>query len=145
MLDYLRPHVDLYKVDLKSFRDTAYRSLGGKLDHVLDTIGHNLANAATPGYSRQHVQLSAGVPLRVGGLLIGSGVNADQVQRSVDALLGRRIMSQRGVMGGLHSRLGGLSELEALFRIFSFIVLGILMLAVSFAYSRYREEIRRLL
>ncbi len=38
-----------------------------------------------------------------------------------------------------------MSELEMIFRIFSFIILGALMLLVSFAYSRYREEIRRLL
>jgi len=37
------------------------------------------------------------------------------------------------------------SELEMVFRIFSFIILGALLLAVSFAYGRYREEIRRLL
>lgn len=37
------------------------------------------------------------------------------------------------------------SELEMIFRIFSFLILGVLMLLVSFAYSRYREEIRRLL
>ncbi len=38
VLRYLRPHVDLYKVDLKSFRDESYRKLGGKLKNVLDTI-----------------------------------------------------------------------------------------------------------
>jgi uncharacterized membrane protein len=38
-----------------------------------------------------------------------------------------------------------MNELEMIFRIFSFIILGALMLLVSFAYSRYREEIRRLL
>ena len=38
VLEYIRPHVDLYKVDLKSFRDENYRALGGKLDNVLDTI-----------------------------------------------------------------------------------------------------------
>src|SRR6185295_4572299 len=38
VLEFIRPYVDLYKVDLKSFRDTAYRSLGGKLDNVLTTI-----------------------------------------------------------------------------------------------------------
>jgi uncharacterized membrane protein len=36
-------------------------------------------------------------------------------------------------------------ELDALFRIFSFMVLGILSLAVSFVYSRYREKLQRLL
>ena len=38
VIDYLRPWVDLYKVDLKSFRDRNYRKLGGRLDGVLDTI-----------------------------------------------------------------------------------------------------------
>ncbi len=38
VLAYIRPHVDLYKVDLKGFRDAAYRELGGKLQNVLDTI-----------------------------------------------------------------------------------------------------------
>ena len=38
MLEYLRPYVQLYKVDLKSFRDAGYRQLGGRLPQVLETI-----------------------------------------------------------------------------------------------------------
>jgi pyruvate formate lyase activating enzyme len=38
VLDYIRPHLSLYKVDLKSFRDRVYRSLGGTLEAVLRTI-----------------------------------------------------------------------------------------------------------
>jgi pyruvate formate lyase activating enzyme len=38
VLEFLRPYVDLYKVDLKGFRDAHYRELGGKLGNVLDTI-----------------------------------------------------------------------------------------------------------
>jgi pyruvate formate lyase activating enzyme len=38
VLDYLRPWVDLYKVDLKGFNDQRYRKLGGVLHTVLDTI-----------------------------------------------------------------------------------------------------------
>ena len=38
VLRYLRPYVNLYKVDLKGFTDRAYRDLGGKLSNVLDTI-----------------------------------------------------------------------------------------------------------
>jgi pyruvate formate lyase activating enzyme len=38
VLDYLRPWVDLYKVDLKGFNDRQYRRLGGVLRNVLDTI-----------------------------------------------------------------------------------------------------------
>ncbi|HET7293394.1 MAG TPA: AmmeMemoRadiSam system radical SAM enzyme [Vicinamibacteria bacterium] len=38
VLDYIRPYVSLYKVDLKGFRDKAYRELGGTLDRVTSTI-----------------------------------------------------------------------------------------------------------
>ena len=38
VLNYLRPHIDLYKVDLKSFDDRHYRQLGGRLEPILATI-----------------------------------------------------------------------------------------------------------
>ena len=38
VLEYLRPHIDAYKVDLKSFDDRHYRELGGRLQPILDTI-----------------------------------------------------------------------------------------------------------
>ncbi len=38
VLDYIRPWVDLYKVDLKSFDDRHYRELGGTLENVCRTI-----------------------------------------------------------------------------------------------------------
>jgi len=38
VLEYLRPWLDLYKVDLKTFDDRQYRKLGGRLQPILDTI-----------------------------------------------------------------------------------------------------------
>jgi pyruvate formate lyase activating enzyme len=38
VLEYLRPWIDVYKVDLKSFDDRHYRELGGRLQPILDTI-----------------------------------------------------------------------------------------------------------
>ncbi len=38
VIEYLRPWIDLYKVDLKGFNDKRYRSLGGVLKTVLDAI-----------------------------------------------------------------------------------------------------------
>jgi len=38
VLEYIRPWVSLYKVDLKGFRDRPYRDLGGTLERVLWTI-----------------------------------------------------------------------------------------------------------
>ena len=38
VVEFLRPWLDLFKVDLKSMDDRAYRRLGGRLEPVLDTI-----------------------------------------------------------------------------------------------------------
>jgi len=38
VLEYLRPWLDLYKVDLKSFDDRHYHELGGRLAPILDSI-----------------------------------------------------------------------------------------------------------
>jgi pyruvate formate lyase activating enzyme len=38
VLEYLRPWIDYYKVDLKSFDDAHYRKLGGRLEPILRTI-----------------------------------------------------------------------------------------------------------
>jgi pyruvate formate lyase activating enzyme len=38
VLDYLQPWIDLFKVDLKSFRQKSYQLMGGVLQNVLDTI-----------------------------------------------------------------------------------------------------------
>src|SRR5437660_12597466 len=38
VLEYLRPWIDVYKVDLKSFDDRDYHELGGRIGPILDTI-----------------------------------------------------------------------------------------------------------
>jgi pyruvate formate lyase activating enzyme len=38
VLDYIRPYVDYYKIDLKGFRDKPYRQLGGVLKNITDSI-----------------------------------------------------------------------------------------------------------
>ena len=39
VLEYIRPFIDMFKVDLKSFRQKTYQQLGGRLAAVLETIG----------------------------------------------------------------------------------------------------------
>lgn len=39
VLEYIRPYVTMYKIDLKSFRQKNYQQLGGRIDTVLETIG----------------------------------------------------------------------------------------------------------
>ena len=38
VLDYIRPWVDLYKVDLKCLDDAHYRQLGGRMQPILDSL-----------------------------------------------------------------------------------------------------------
>jgi pyruvate formate lyase activating enzyme len=38
VLEYLRPHLDLFKVDLKSFDELHYHQLGGRLQPILESI-----------------------------------------------------------------------------------------------------------
>jgi len=79
----------------------------------LDTIGHNIANANTPGYSRQNLQVSASPGLRLRGLIHGTGIQGDVIQRTVDALLHARLVKQTSTLGRLDSRMSAMSEAEA--------------------------------
>jgi pyruvate formate lyase activating enzyme len=66
VLEYLRPWIDLYKVDLKSFDDRHYRQLGGRLEPILDTIRRlhamgiwlEIVTLLIPGFNDSHDELS---------------------------------------------------------------------------------------
>jgi flagellar hook-associated protein 1 FlgK len=51
---------------------------------ALATTSHNIANAATEGYSRQRVDLTTNTPQRIGSGYIGQGVNVDGIRRMQD-------------------------------------------------------------
>ncbi len=65
VLEYLRPYLRLYKVDLKSFRQKSYQQLGGKLQTVLDTIRTlhvmkiwvEVVTLVVPGFNDSDVEL----------------------------------------------------------------------------------------
>jgi flagellar hook-associated protein 1 FlgK len=78
----------------------------------LETIGHNVANASTAGYSRQGLLVSAAPGFRLRGLILGRGVQADVVKRTVDSLLQARLARQDSVLGRLDARLNGLTAAE---------------------------------
>ena len=54
---------------------------------ALDTIGHNVANVNTPGYSRQSAELSARQPQGSGNGFAGDGVDVTTVLRSYDQFI----------------------------------------------------------
>jgi flagellar hook-associated protein 1 FlgK len=58
---------------------------------ALQVIGQNIANANTPGYIREEVELSPAPTQRVGGLLMGLGVQVDAVVQKIDLFLEERL------------------------------------------------------
>lgn len=74
VLDYIRPWVDLYKIDLKGFNDRSYRKLGGLLSNVLDSI---------------KMVYERGFWLEIVTLLIpGFNDSEDEIERAVDFIAG---------------------------------------------------------
>ena len=85
----------------------------------LNTTGHNMTNAATPGYSRQNVQSSATNPNRVftsqsPNAQLGSGVLTDAIVRMRDQFLDTKFWGQNGHASELSVQAEALSELERL-------------------------------
>ena len=72
VLDYIRPWVDFYKVDLKSMDDKHYRQLGGVLQNVLDTIAGihergiwlEVLTLVIPGFNDSEEELTSAARLR---------------------------------------------------------------------------------
>lgn len=60
---------------------------------VLDLTGNNIANANTPGYNRQEAILSTRVGEGQGNAYIGSGVQAANIRRVYDDLLGQQLQT----------------------------------------------------
>ena len=82
---------------------------------ALDVTTNNIANANTPGYSREVVNLSEGSPVEVGNLTYGTGVNLDQIQSVRDQVLSLQIAEQTTQQSGAQTQLNSLQQVEALF------------------------------
>lgn len=59
--------------------------------YAIDTTSHNIANASTPGYRRERVDLRAAYPRMTGIGMMGAGVDPQRVSRAVDRLADERV------------------------------------------------------
>lgn len=65
VLEFIRPYVDLYKVDLKTFDEVKYRGLGGNRKNVLDTVVRlkemgfwvEIVTLVVPGFNNTEAEL----------------------------------------------------------------------------------------
>jgi flagellar hook-associated protein 1 FlgK len=76
------------------------------------TTSHNISNASTPGYSRQHTVQAANIYLRTGSGYVGQGAHVETVRRSYDQLLGRQVLSAEAGASEMDSYLGQIRQID---------------------------------
>ncbi|MBN9204697.1 flagellar hook-associated protein FlgK [Methylibium petroleiphilum] len=82
---------------------------------TLQTIGNNIANANTPGYSRQQVELGTAGGQSTGAGFFGQGVSVQTVTRASDAFLTRDAAMSKSQAARDAARLEQLERLEKVF------------------------------
>jgi flagellar hook-associated protein 1 FlgK len=81
----------------------------------LATTQHNIANASTPGYTRQQVQLSSRTAQASGAGFVGQGVDVTGVKRLYDQFLTSQVLQQEGQASYLTSYSTSMNQVNSLF------------------------------
>lgn len=79
---------------------------------AINVTSHNIANANTPGYSRQKVDFSTNEPLRVGDQYFGTGVSIESVRRVYDSFQALQLRSAESKLSGFEAKNEHVSSLE---------------------------------
>jgi len=82
-------------------------------DIALQVVGQNIANANTPGYIREELVLKPAVTQKLGGLLLGLGVQVEAVVQKVDRFLEERLRSAVSDRASAETLQQTYSQLEA--------------------------------
>ena len=82
---------------------------------AMQVTSHNIANAMTPGYTRQSIDLEAQTPLSLGGLQLGMGVKANSVSQAFDQYTSRSIQQNTSTLAENDAKATALSYLENIF------------------------------
>jgi len=82
---------------------------------ALQTISQNIANAQTPGYSRQEAVLEANTPVRLSYGNVGTGVHVENIIRKRDILLDDGYRTAEGQAGEAELKQSQLSQMEGIF------------------------------
>lgn len=86
----------------------------------LDTVGHNISNANTEGYSRQSVNLNTTLPEviygNVGRLQIGTGVSIASITRARDTFVDAQMWKESSSLGYYQSKEDAMGRIEGVFK-----------------------------
>jgi flagellar hook-associated protein 1 FlgK len=80
----------------------------------LSTTGHNIANAATPGYNRQVVVQGAALPQNFGFGFMGQGTEISTVKRIYNEYLGNQVQTAQASKSGLDSYYAQIRQIDNL-------------------------------
>ena len=80
----------------------------------IDTASHNVSNVATPGYTRQRVELAASIPFDSPDGPLGTGVDVTTIQRLRDHFADARVRATSGEFARLDVRAELLDRTEAI-------------------------------
>ncbi|MBT9591440.1 MAG: flagellar hook-associated protein FlgK [Thiobacillus sp.] len=78
----------------------------------LSTTGHNIANAATPGFNRQVVVQGASLPQNFGFGFLGQGTEISTVKRIYSDFLGLQVQSAQTTKSGLDSYYSQIKQID---------------------------------
>jgi len=79
----------------------------------MEVTGNNIANANTPGYSRQTLELQSAMPLMMPLYSVGRGVEANQITRQRDTFYDAAFRTDSGSLGQSSTLQGYLSQVES--------------------------------
>ena len=99
---------------LTSALSIATQSLMAQED-ALQVTSNNIANANTPGYSREVLDFQESPPVQQGSLWFGTGVSANQVESIRDEMLQLSIYDETQQQGNAQAQSTALQQVEALF------------------------------
>ena len=83
--------------------------------YTLQTIGHNIANVNTPGFTRQRVNISTTLPEHNTVGTVGSGVKVANIRHIRDLFLGEQYRQESKSLGQWTYKEKILSQIESLF------------------------------
>jgi len=82
---------------------------------AMNITGHNVANANTPGFSRQRPILTTTLPIDFRPGQLGTGVKVDQIERMRDQFLDIQVRGETSSVGQWEERQKFLGEVETIF------------------------------
>lgn len=99
---------------INSMLDVGKRSMMNS-QTALQTVGHNIANKSTEGYSRQRVEIQSNEPVSSGRLRIGTGARSAAVTRVNNEYLEKQLGKEQSNLGYLGGKADAMMRVEQVY------------------------------